>query len=77
MIGTVVMKFMIKYNKKEGTLWRACILMEYPIGTANAQFLQQLKNNDMLRQKAAATDAFKELETEVQKFEEEKAKKNQ
>lgn len=63
-------------TKKEGTLWRACILMEYPIGAANAQFLQQLKNNDLLRQKAAATDAFKELETEVQKFEEEKANKN-
>lgn len=65
-----------QYTKREGTLWRACILMEYPIGAANAQFLQQLKNNDLLRQKTAATDAFKELEAEVQKFEEEKANKN-
>ncbi len=66
-----------QYTKKEGTLWRACILMEYPIGAANAQFLQQLKNNDLLRQKTAATDAFKELETEVQKFEQEKEAKKQ
>lgn len=65
-----------QHTKKEGTLWRACILMEYPIGAANAQFLQQLKNDDLLRQKTAATDAFKELETEVQKFEEEKTKKD-
>lgn len=62
-------------TKKEGTLWRACVLMEYPIGAANAQFLKQLKDNDLLRQKIAATDAFKELETEVQKYEQEKSEK--
>jgi len=66
-----------QYTKKEATLWRACILMEYPIGLSNAQFLQQVKNNDLLRQKTAATDAFKELETEVGKFELKKEAKSE
>jgi hypothetical protein len=66
-----------QHTKKEGTLWRACILMEYPIGVGNAQFLQQLKNNDLLRQKTAATDAYKELETEVEKYELKKEAKSE
>jgi hypothetical protein len=64
-------------TKQEGPIWRACVLMEYPIGAANAKFLQSLKDSEVLRQKAAATDAFKELETEVQKYEQEKEKKMQ
>lgn len=59
-------------TKQEGPIWRACVLMEYPIGAANAKFLQSVKENDLLRQKATATDAFKELEAEVQKYEQEK-----
>ena len=64
-------------TKQEGTIWRACVLMEYPVGAANAQFLQSIKDREALRQKAAATDAFKELESEVQKYEMEKEKKPQ
>ena len=63
-------------TKKEGELWRAWVLMEYPIGEANAKFLQALKERDILRQKVAATEAFKELEAEVEKYEQEKEKKN-
>lgn len=63
-------------TKKEGEVWRAWVLMEYPIGEANAKFLQALKAKDILRQKVAATEAFKELETEVERYEQEKEKKN-
>ncbi len=61
-------------TKQEGQTWRACVLMEYPIGAANARFLQSLKETENLRVKAAATEAFKELEAEVEKYEQEKEK---
>ena len=73
-VSTTLSGCKAKYQstQKEGPIWRACVLMEYPIGAANAQFLQSLKDRDIFRQKAAATDAFKELEAEVQKYEQEK-----
>ena len=46
--------------------------MHYPIGAANAQFLESLKNQKILNQRVQASEAFKELEAEVQKYEQEK-----
>jgi hypothetical protein len=78
-VSTTLNGCKVKYQttKQEGPIWRACVLMEYPIGAANAQFLQSIKDREALRQKAAATDAFKELDAEVQKYEQEKEKKLQ
>ena len=59
-------------TRKEGDLWRACVLMTYPIGAANARFLENLKKQQLIEQRVRATDAFKELENEVQKYEQEK-----
>ena len=66
----------VKHQKtnKEGSIWRAYVLMQYPIGAANAQFLESLKNKKILNQRVRATDAFKELDAEVQKYEQEKNK---
>ncbi len=63
-----------KYQKtnKEGSIWTAYVLMYYPIGAANAQFLGSLKNQKILNQRVQASEAFKELEAEVQKYEQEK-----
>lgn len=59
-------------TKKEGEIWRACVLMSYPIGAANARFLQNLKKQQQIEQRIRATDAFKELDEEVQKYKQEK-----
>jgi len=61
----------VKHQKtnKEGSIWRAYVLMQYPIGAANAQFLESLKSQKILNQRVRATEAFKELEAEVQKYE--------
>ncbi len=59
-------------TKREGNLWRACVLMEYPMGEANARLLSMLKQQKLLNQKLAATRAFQELEEEVAKYEQEK-----
>jgi len=61
-------------TKKEGSVWRACILMQYPIGEANAQFLESLKKQRIIEQRIRATDAFEELEKEVEKYKQEKNK---
>ncbi len=59
-------------TKKEGEIWRACVLMEYPIGAANARFLENLKKQQQIEQRIRATDAYKELDEEVQKYKQEK-----
>ncbi len=59
-------------TSKEGVLWRACVLMELPMGELKAQFMQNLKNREILRQKLRASEAFQELEEEVEKYEQEK-----
>lgn len=61
-----------KYQKqvKDGNLWRAYVLVEYPIGAANQALMQQIKNNNQMYTRFRSSEAFKELEEEVNKFEE-------
>lgn len=61
-----------KYQKqvKDGNRWRSYVLVEYPIGAANEALLQQLKKNNQTYTRFRASETFKELEEEVQKFEE-------
>lgn len=54
---------------KDGSIWRAYVLMEYPIGAANAALMQQIKNNEQMYTKFRATQTFKELDDEVKKYE--------
>ena len=60
---------------KDGNLWRAYVLVEYPVGAANEAFLQQVKKNEQMYTRFRATQTFKELEDEVKKLDD--AKKTQ
>ncbi|MBI3791111.1 MAG: hypothetical protein HY275_09570 [Gemmatimonadetes bacterium] len=53
----------------EGEIYRAYVLMELPIGTANAALMAKLKQNQAMVTKFRATSAFKELEQDVARFE--------
>lgn len=55
---------------KDGNLWRAYVLVEYPIGAANEAFMQQIKKNNQMYTRFRASETFKELEEEVKKYEE-------
>ena len=53
---------------KDGKNWRAYVLAKYPIGAAQKAFLKQISNDENLYARYRATEAFKELENEVQKY---------
>lgn len=55
--------------KKEGTLYRAYVLMEMPIGEANAALMAKIKANKNMYTRFRATKAFDELNEEVEKYE--------
>ena len=59
---------------KEGTVWRACVLMELPIGAANAALVDKIKANKAMYTRFRASQAFDDLEKEVEKYEEYKEK---
>ena len=54
---------------KDGSNWRAYVLAKYPIGAAQKAFLNQISNNQNLYTRVRATEAFKELENDVYKYE--------
>ena len=55
---------------KDGDLYRSYVLIEYPIGAANEALMQQIKKNNEMYTRFRASQAFKDLDTEVQKYEE-------
>jgi hypothetical protein len=57
---------------KDGNLFRAYVMYELPIGAANEQLLAELKKNKDLYTRFRASEAYKELDQEVQKYEESK-----
>ncbi|MEX2088722.1 MAG: hypothetical protein WEB62_03085, partial [Bacteroidota bacterium] len=61
---------------KDGNNWRAYVLVEYPIGAANQALMQQLKNNEQMYTRFRASQVYKELDDEVQKYEEWKKDQN-
>ncbi|MGD1046298.1 MAG: LPP20 family lipoprotein [Bacteroidota bacterium] len=67
--GTQVTK---QKQLQDGSLWRAYVLVEYPVGAANQAFLEQMKKNEQLYTRFRATQTFKELEDEVKKLDEAK-----
>lgn len=68
-----------KYQKqnRDGNIWRAYVLMEYPTGAANDALLQQIKKNNQMYTRFRSSEAFKELEQEVKKYEEWKKSQTQ
>jgi len=55
---------------KSGGNWRAYVLAKYPIGEANRTLQQQIRNNKNLYTRFRETQAMKQLDDEVEKFEE-------
>ena len=62
---------------KDGDLWRAYVLVEYPIGAANEALLQQIKNNEQMYTRFRATETYKELQDEVDKYDKFKQQQEQ
>jgi hypothetical protein len=54
---------------REGTLYRVYVLMELPIGEASKEMLAKIKENERMYTRYRASEAFKELEEEVEKYE--------
>lgn len=55
--------------KPEGAGFRAYVLMEMPLGRANQNLLNQIRAQQSLYTRLRATQAFKDLEGEVVKYE--------
>jgi len=60
---------------KDGNTFRVYVLVDYPIGAANEFLMQQLKKNEQMYTRFRSSQTFKDLDNEVQKYED--AKKNQ
>lgn len=54
---------------KGGDYWRAYVLIEYPIGEANFLLQQKIKSNKNMYTRFRESQAMKELDNEVEKFE--------
>ena len=61
--------------QQERQIWRSYVLMEMPIGEANQQLMAKIKANQNLYTRFRATEAFDELDDEIDRFEQ--WKKNQ
>ncbi len=62
---------------KDGNIWRAYALVEYPLGAAREAYLQQLKKNEQMYTRFRATQTFKELDEEVKKYDDYKKSQGQ
>ncbi|MGE5314061.1 MAG: hypothetical protein ACM3Q4_05160 [Acidobacteriota bacterium] len=61
---------------KDGKMWRAYVLVQYPLGAAQEAFKAQLQKNEQAYTRFRATQTFKELDDEVQKYEQWKKDQN-
>jgi len=59
---------------EEDGLYKAYVLVQYPVGAANEAFMDQIKKREELYTRFRSSQAFDELEKEVQKYEEWKEK---
>jgi len=59
---------------REGGTYRAYVEMEMPIGEANARFLDKIRSQERLHTRVRASEAFQELDREVEAYEEWKRK---
>ncbi len=51
---------------REGNIWRAYILVQLPLGAAAEQLMSQISKNNELYTRFRATQAFEELDKEIQ-----------
>jgi hypothetical protein len=59
---------------KDGNMWRAYVLADYPIGEANKALLESIKKSQEMYTRFRASQAYQELDSEVQKIEDAKKK---
>ncbi len=78
-VSTTLTGSRVKYQKqvKDGDLWRAYVLIEYPIGAANQALMQQIKGNNQMYTRFRASETFKELQDEVDKYDKFKQQQEQ
>jgi hypothetical protein len=55
--------------RTEGSVYRAFVLMELPVGEMSKRLLEQLRSQEQLYTRFRAGEAFRELDAEVQKYE--------
>jgi len=63
-----------QHTAKEGDAWRACVLMEVSFNDMKMAMMDQIKKQEALYTRWRASQAFKELEEEVEKLREYKEK---
>lgn len=59
---------------KDGAIWRAYVLVQYPIGAANQTLMEQLKRNKEFYTRFQSTKAFEDLDKSVKAYEDAKNK---
>ena len=55
---------------RDGSIWRAYVLAEYPVGAANQALMQRLQASNEMSTRLRSSEAWKELEAEVVAYEE-------
>ena len=78
-VSTTLSGSRVKYQKqmKDGNMWRSYVLVEYPVGAANQAFMDQIKKNDQMYTRYRASESFKELQDEVDKYDKYKQEQEQ
>lgn len=61
-----------KLHFKDGNIYRAYVLVEYPVGAANEALLQAIKKNEQMYSRFRASQAYKDLDAEAKKYEDAK-----
>lgn len=52
---------------RDGDMWRAYVLVQYPIGAANQALVDQLKQDEQLYTRFRAAEAFKKLDEQTRR----------
>ena len=55
--------------RTEGDVYRAVVLMELPVGEMSRKLLEQIRAQEQLYTRFRATEVFKDLDAEVQRYE--------
>ena len=61
-----------KTHVKDGDIYRAYVLAEYPLGAANAALVQAIKANEQMYTRFRASQVYKDLDQEAKKYEDQK-----
>jgi hypothetical protein len=61
---------------KDGKMWRAYVLVQYPLGAAQEAFKAQIQKQEQLYTRFRATQVYKEMDEDVAKYEQWKKENN-